>query len=111
MPKPLLAAFAVFLLLFGAVFGFMVGANKSEAQWKQTQASVSGQTASFEGPTWTAKIATSVPWFDADGTFHAGGWPACLTEHSTNGFIYVAPHGIDVDGHTVRPVYAVDCRH
>lgn len=112
MPKPLLVAFAVFLLLMGAVFGFMVGGNKSQPRWQPTPATVHAAEhhAEFEGASFTYAFTASVAWIDEGGTFHADGWPACLDDHTTSATILVPGRGADVDGHEIRPVYAVDCR-
>ncbi len=113
MPKPLLAAFAVFLLLFGAVFGFMVGGSKSAPRREQVPATIdfANRTASFEGASFTYTIRDSVPWIDKDGKLRPGGWPECLTEGTKSGFLYVASRSAEIGGKEVRPVYAVDCSH
>lgn len=112
MPKPLIAAFVVFLLAIGAVFGFMVGGNKSQARWYQMPATVSveEQKATFQGDGHTFSVSESVAWWDTDGTFHESGWPECLTERTTSVRFLSTPHPIDYDGMGIRPVLAVDCQ-
>jgi hypothetical protein len=112
MPKPLLAAFAVFLLAIGLVLGFGLGAGKAAPRWQQTPANASseGKVASFEGGSWTYGVRGSVAWIDESGTFHEGGWPDCLTERTTNARILVTPRTVDVGDTGIRPVLAVDCR-
>jgi hypothetical protein len=112
MPKPLLAAFAVFILAIGLVLGFGLGSSKAAPRWQQTPANASpeGKVASFEGGSWTYGFRESVAWISEDGTFHESGWPVCLTEHTTSARILTTPRTVDIDGTGVRPVLAVDCR-
>lgn len=112
MPKPLLAAFVVFLLLFGGVFGFMLGGNKSQPRWQQVPATVdaAAQTAEFQGSSFTYRISASVAWIDTSGEFQAAGWPVCLTDRTTSARLLVPGRSTDVEGTEIRPVFAVDCR-
>ncbi|RJS45506.1 hypothetical protein [Nocardioides cavernaquae] len=112
MPKPLLAAFAVFLLAIGLVLGFGLGSSKAAPRWQQTPAHASAETkvASFQGSSWTYGVRGSVAWIGEDGTFHEDGWPPCLNERTTSAHILITPRTVDVDGTGIRPVLAVDCR-
>lgn len=112
MPKPLLAAFAVLLLLIGGFFGFGVGAGKAQPRWYTSPAhvSVEAKKASFQTDGWTYGFEESVAWFDGEGTFHESGWPECLTDRTTSATFLAPVRTIDVDGTGIRPVLAVDCR-
>jgi len=110
MPKPLLAAFAVFLLAIGLVLGFGVGSNKSQPRWYDTPATVSveAKKASFDSDGYVFGIQGSVAWIDEAGELHDGGWPDCLNDHTTHARFLSTPRVVeDID---VRPVLAVDCR-
>lgn len=112
MPKPLLAAFIVFFVVAGGLFGFSIGAGKAQPRWHTSPATISveAKKASFTTDGWTYGIEESVAWFDEDGTFHQSGWPACLTDRTTNATFLAPVRTIDVDGTAIRPVLAVDCR-
>lgn len=48
-------------------------------------ARVGEQVATFTVGATSYGVASSVPWRDAGGTEHEGGWPACLTPGAVNG--------------------------
>lgn len=112
MPKPLLAAFVVFLLAIGLALGFGLGAGKAAPRWQQTPANANAENkvASFQGASWTYGVRGSVAWIAEDGTFHEDGWPDCLNERTTNAFILVTPRTVEIGDTGIRPVLAVDCR-
>lgn len=110
MPKPLLAVFAVFLLVIGAVFGFGIGAGKAQPRWYTGQATVSvaDQKATFSADESEFTFTDSVPWYDEAGTLHDGGWPECLTDQTVRVVFMSTTRPLqDLD---TRPVLAVDCR-
>lgn len=111
MPKPLLAVFALFLVLIGAALGFGIGAGKAQPRWYTGQAGdvdVAAGTATFEADESEFDFTGHVPWYDADGELHEdGSWPECITERTVRvRFMSTTRPVQDLD---LRPVLAVDC--
>lgn len=55
--------------------------------------------------------APSMPWIDADNSYHEGGWPSCLSTFTTLPSVTFAIAHVDYpDGISVDQVVYVDCR-
>jgi hypothetical protein len=98
------------LALFGA--GYLLGSNRSHVTELVGVAQVGDHVASiFVGDT-AYGFRDSVPWFDAEGAMHDGGWPDCLGDGpGTRPNIHFGEQDVTYpDGSWGPQVVYVDCR-
>ncbi|MGZ4560245.1 MAG: hypothetical protein ACXVXJ_04620 [Mycobacteriaceae bacterium] len=109
-------------LLFPVVVGFIALAcgiaigvawqnNEHRGQWQTGRGYIGIHEVSVRSQGWTYGVddAAVVPWIDSDGTWHEGGWPACLRRFQTQPVTFQA-RSVTIDGRTWRPIVAIDCR-
>lgn len=108
MWKSILSA-AVLAGAVSATAGYQLGDDSGRPEWLTGTAYVSptAHKASFKVDGRYYGVHESVAWFDHEGSFHEGGWPACLTGATTTARFQALSEPVAPIG---WPVIAVDCR-
>ncbi len=101
------------LVVLALVCGFASGAAwqaRASNGWRTGQGYVGTDQVTVESGGWSygAKVS-AVEWIDAQGGLHTGDWPTCLTRFVTQSVRFLAA-SVSVDGFSLRPIVAIDCR-
>lgn len=99
-------------VLLAATVGYLAGRSQGQqVQVLRGTAQVGDHVASIQAGDWGYGFSDSVPWYDAAGSWHDGGWPDCLPQESqVAGLRFAATTVTLPDGSGFRPVVYVDCR-
>ena len=92
--------------------GMAIGAKwsfVSDDGWHTGQGYAGLNQVSVEYKGWTYGAGASVPWIDAAGSWHEGGWPPCL-QRLKNQPVRFQARSVTVDNTSWRPIVAIDCR-
>lgn len=103
----LLVAAAVLLVLLG----YVAGGNGSGTRTVTGPAYVGNHVVTMTVDGTSYGFSASMPWIDADSSYHEGGWPACLDTFTTLPSVTFGITRVDYpDGIRVDQVVYVDCR-
>lgn len=110
-PSLVLIVVGLVALTCGLTMGLAWHRNGIRDQWQTGRGYVGIREVSVRSQGWTygTDAAAAVPWIDADGTWHEGGWPACLRRFKTQPVRFQA-RSVTIAGNTWRPIVAIDCR-
>ena len=107
----------VALTIMAAAAGFAGGAawehHRTElGAWHTAVAHTGLKQIAIEYDGWTYGASDSVAsWLDRRGSMHDAGWPDCLdvpAGHQVT--VRFQARVVTIDGHTSRPIVAIDCR-
>jgi hypothetical protein len=101
---------AVGLLLVFA--GYVLGRHREATHSVSGPAQVGDRVVTMTGPDGTAYgFSESIPWLDATGSWHEGGWPECLGSARALDSVTFGVTRVDYpDASSADQVVYVDCR-
>jgi hypothetical protein len=106
----------VLLVALAAIVGFLGGTAWTRHRtdlggWHTAVAQTGLRQISIEYDGWTYGVSDSVDqWIDSGGTWHDSGWPECLRVVGSRVTVAFQARVVTIDGHTERPIVAIDCR-
>jgi hypothetical protein len=96
-----------------ALAGYVIGSHRGGTHAVTGPAQVGVKVVSMTGADGTVYGFTgSMPWIDASGSWHDGGWPECLGTTTTLSSATFGVTRVDYpNGSSAEQVVYVDCRH